>query len=72
MLETVANNITGETEMNDLLIKLLELFCQIGVKLKEQNERLTKNSQKVMLKIWFIFVGLFFKFNDFKSKLKIY
>ena len=48
VLETVANNINGETEMNDLLLKLLELFCQIGVKLKEQNEKLTKNSQKVI------------------------
>ena len=46
VLETVAANVNGETEMNDLLIKLLELFCQIGVKIKDQNEKLTKNTQK--------------------------
>ena len=43
----MANNINGENEMNDLLVKLLELFCQIGVKLKELNEKFTKNTQKV-------------------------
>lgn len=32
--------------MNDLLIRLLELFCQIGVKTKEMNEKMTKNPQK--------------------------
>ena len=35
--------------MNDLLVKLLELFCQIGVKLKELNEKFTKNTQKVIV-----------------------
>lgn len=35
--------------MNDLLIKLLELFCQIGVKMKDQMEKITKNTQKVIL-----------------------
>ena len=49
VLETVANNINGENEMNDLLIKLLELFCQIGVKIKELNEKFTKNTQKVVI-----------------------
>ncbi len=33
--------------MNDLLIKLLELFCKIGVRMKENMEKLTKNTQKV-------------------------
>lgn len=47
VLETVANNISGENEMNDLLVRLLELFCQIGVKIKELNEKITKNTQKV-------------------------
>jgi phosphatidylinositol 4-kinase len=46
VLENVANNINGETEMNDLLVRLLELFCQIGVKIKELNEKVTKNIQK--------------------------
>lgn len=32
--------------MYDLLIRLLELFCQIGVKTKEMNEKITKNPQK--------------------------
>ena len=49
VLETVANNISSEAEMNDLLIKLLELFCQIGVKMKDQMEKITKNTQKVIL-----------------------
>lgn len=44
----MANNISGENEMNDLLVKLLELFCQIGVKIKELNEKFTKNTQKVI------------------------
>jgi hypothetical protein len=47
VLEKVANNISSETEMNDLLIKLLELFCKIGVRMKENMEKLTKNTQKV-------------------------
>jgi hypothetical protein len=46
-LENVANNINGTTEMNDLLIKILELFCQIGVKLKELMEKIPKNTNKV-------------------------
>ena len=49
VLETVANNISSEAEMNDLLIKLLELFCQIGVKMKDQMEKITKNTQKVVV-----------------------
>ena len=49
MLELVANNINTEAEMNDFLIRLLELFCQIGVKIKEFNDKLGKNSQKVGL-----------------------
>ena len=32
--------------MSDLLVRLLELFCQIGIKNKEISEKLTKNSQK--------------------------
>ena len=47
----MANNINGENEMSDLLVKLLELFCQIGVKIKELNEKLSKNTQKVTKKI---------------------
>ena len=47
VLEKVADNINGEVEMNDLLVKLLELFCQIGVKIKELMEKLPKNSLKV-------------------------
>ena len=46
----MANNINGENEMSDLLVKLLELFCQIGVKIKELNEKLSKNTQKVTKK----------------------
>ena len=35
-------------EKNDLLVRLLELFCQIGIKIKEINEKITtKNTQKV-------------------------
>ena len=33
--------------MNDLLVKLLELFCQIGVKIKEIMEKIPKNTLKV-------------------------
>jgi len=47
VLEIVANNINSEAEMNDFLIRLLELFCQIGVKIKEFNDKLGKNLQKV-------------------------
>ena len=48
VLETVATNIEGEMEKNDLLVRLLELFCQIGIKIKEINEKITtKNTQKV-------------------------
>jgi hypothetical protein len=36
----LAHNINGETEMCDLLIKFLELFCQIGVKTKELMEKI--------------------------------
>jgi phosphatidylinositol 4-kinase len=46
VLETVAKNIVKEAEINDLLMRLLELFCQIGVKLKDLNEKITKNTQK--------------------------
>ena len=46
-METVALSVTGENEMNDLLIKLLELFCQIGVKIRDINEKSFKNILKV-------------------------
>lgn len=46
VLETVATNLSNENEMIDLLVRMLELFCQIGIKLKELNEKLTKNTQK--------------------------
>jgi phosphatidylinositol 4-kinase len=46
VLETVAQNLYNEAEMIDLLQRLLQLFCQIGVKIKELNEKLTKNTQK--------------------------
>lgn len=46
VLEVVANNITGDSEMYDLLIRLLELFYQIGVKMKEMNEKILKNSSQ--------------------------
>lgn len=46
VLEGVAGKINGESEMTDFLVKLLELFCQIGVKTKELNEKITKNTQK--------------------------
>ena len=49
VLETVANNINGASEMNDLLVKILELFCQIGVKIKELMEKIPKNTNKVKL-----------------------
>ena len=60
MLETVANNISSEIEMNDLLIKLLELFCKIGVRIKENMEKITKNTQKVIIYFYLItFLKLF-------------
>ncbi|CAF0782495.1 unnamed protein product [Brachionus calyciflorus] len=46
VLNSIATNIQGEAEMNDLLVRLLELFCQIGIKNKEISEKITKNSQK--------------------------
>ena len=52
-MERVATNINGESEMNDLLTKLLELFCQIGVKIKEINEKITKNTQKVIYNFYY-------------------
>jgi phosphatidylinositol 4-kinase len=47
VLEMVALNLNGETEMNDFLLRLLEVFCQISVKIKETNDKLLKNSVKV-------------------------
>jgi hypothetical protein len=38
--------------MNDLLIKLLELFCKIGVRIKETT---TKTTQKVRKNITLLF-----------------
>ena len=57
VLETVANNISSETEMNDLLIKLLELFCKIGVRMKENMEKITKNTQKVQILFLLLFTS---------------
>ena len=37
--------------MNDLLIKLLELFCQIGGKIKDLNGKSFKNVSKVSVSI---------------------
>jgi hypothetical protein len=48
VLETVGTHIDGDVEKNDLLVRLLELFCQIGIKIKEINEKITtKHTQKV-------------------------
>ena len=38
--------------MNDLLIKLLELFCKIGVRIKETT---TKTAQKVKKNVILLF-----------------
>jgi hypothetical protein len=47
VLQNISANIKGDIEMNEFLLKLLEIFCQTGVKIKEMNDRLIKNSQKV-------------------------
>ncbi len=47
VFESVAINVVGDVEMNDLLIKLLELFCQIAGKIRDANEKSFKNILKV-------------------------
>jgi len=39
VLENVAQKISGPAEMHDLLIKLLELFVQTGVRIKDQTSQ---------------------------------
>jgi hypothetical protein len=34
--------------MNDLLIKLLELFCKIGVRIKETTTKTAQKVQKIL------------------------
>ena len=43
--------------MNDLLIKLLELFCQIAGKVRDANEKSFRNILKVIQKIVLVFTS---------------
>lgn len=42
----LVSKVQGELEMSELLIRLLELFCQIGIKNKDFSDKYSKSSQK--------------------------
>ena len=50
VLDYVARNMKSDSEINDFLIKLLGLFSQLGIKVKEMNDKLS-NSDKTVVKV---------------------
>lgn len=50
VLENVARNMQTKAEITDLLIKLLGLFSQLGIKVKEMNEK-QNNIDKGIVKV---------------------
>ena len=52
VLDYVARNMKSDSEINDFLTKLLGLFSQLGIKVKEMNDKVT-NSDKIIVKVSF-------------------